>query len=149
MASLFEDDPPVDFEIFWLSGPWLKLGKEAARRHFNKTVKTRKAWLDIQVARDKYKAHLEHEHARDFDLRPQHGSTWFHNWQDWIEFEEPKIGGKSGNHKESKDAMVARRARETADRIRARINNTTTDCPGSELVGGTDFDLPATTRRSQ
>lgn len=73
-----------DFDAFWLSGPWLKLGKKNAARHFRATVKTRDDFNRIQGARDKYIVHLACHHWKT----PQHGSTWFNNWQDWVEYEE-------------------------------------------------------------
>ncbi len=72
-----------DFDSFWNSGSWLKLGKKAAARHFNASVKTREDWNNIQLARDRYKVDL----AMNKWKRPQHGSTWFNGWRDWMDTE--------------------------------------------------------------
>lgn len=77
----------MDFEHFWTSGSWLRLGKKEAARHFKATVKNDKDWLAIQVARDRYTADL----AINKWKRPQHGSTWFNNWRDWIVEGEPEM----------------------------------------------------------
>ena len=71
------------FDEFWLSGPWQKLGKKEAKRHWNVSVKTERDWKDIQSARDRYGAHLKSASW----LTPQYGSTWFNNWRDWVNFE--------------------------------------------------------------
>jgi hypothetical protein len=73
------------FDAFWVSGPWVRVGKKAAVRHFHATVKTEEDWVAIQSAREHYERHL----LLNAWLRPQHGSTWFNNWLDWVEFQEP------------------------------------------------------------
>ncbi len=73
----------LDFELFWKTGPWVKLGKKGAVRHFNATVKTEEDSVAIQTARDVYADHLKANRWK----RPQIGSTWFNNWRDWYELE--------------------------------------------------------------
>lgn len=75
----------LTFDEFWLSGPWLKLGKKRAARLFMTSVKTDQDREHIETARDKYAAHLDMNSWK----QPQHGATWFRNWEDWVEFEEP------------------------------------------------------------
>lgn len=57
--------------------------------------------------------------------------------------------GNNGHHQESKDELVARSVRETADRISQRIHGAAADRPGGETVGRETRDLPAKARRSQ
>lgn len=78
---------PVDFNEFWKRGPWLKLGKKEAERHFRATVKTDSDINHICVARDRYAVHL----ALHPWKQPQHGKTWFNNWRDWVDYEEPAL----------------------------------------------------------
>ena len=66
------------FDAFWLSGPWRKLGKKEAYKHFRKTVKTEEDFQRITLARDNY--------AKDLKENPRqllHGSTFFNNWEDY------------------------------------------------------------------
>lgn len=73
-----------EFERFWASGPWRRLGKKQAERHWNSSVKTPQDLLDIQLARDNYRADLQMNRWK----KPQHGSTWFNNWRDWVAGED-------------------------------------------------------------
>ena len=73
-----------DFEILWKQYP-LKAGKGAALKHFNISVKTAEDLINIDKALTNYKVHLN---INDWK-HPQNGSTWFNNWRDWIEWEEP------------------------------------------------------------
>lgn len=73
----------LEFEQFWLSGPWQKLGKKAAERHFNASVKTDEDRERIKRARDNYATDLKVNHWKP----PQHGSTWFNNWKDFVDME--------------------------------------------------------------
>lgn len=74
------------FEWLWSQGPWLKLGKKHAQRHFAASVKTEQDWTAIQRAREQYQAYLD---ATPW-MHPKHGSTWFNQWQDWTEFDIPQ-----------------------------------------------------------
>lgn len=76
---------PIDFEEFWKSGPWLRVKRKDAERAFRKTVRTLDDLLEIRSARDAYSAHLDANPWKN----PQNGGTWFKNWRDWLEFEEP------------------------------------------------------------
>lgn len=71
------------FEIIWKRYP-NKDGKKAAERHFNATVKKEKDWTDINQALDNYINHTKNTEKRFI----KNGSTWFNNWQDWIEVEQ-------------------------------------------------------------
>ena len=75
----------TDFDAIWKAGPWLRLGKKAAQRHFNASVKTEQDLEALQTAIRVYTAHL----ALNTWKTPMHGSTFFNNWLDWVEFQEP------------------------------------------------------------
>ena len=63
-----------------------KVGKRAALRHYSASVKTEQDFRDIQTALETYKR--SRRVGRGFI---QNGSTWFNNWRDWLDYEEPKI----------------------------------------------------------
>lgn len=67
------------FEEIWKRYP-NKDGRKAAERHFSATVKTPEQISQINKALDNYLQHLQKEDWK----RPKNGSTWFNNWQDWI-----------------------------------------------------------------
>ncbi len=73
-----------DFNTVWKRYP-NKDGKKAAENHFNATVKTEDNYSDINKALDNYLANLKTETWK----KPKNGSTWFNNWQDWINYETP------------------------------------------------------------
>lgn len=60
-----------------------KVGMKQAERHFNQTVKTEDDLVRIRSALENY---LKSE--RVFKGFVQNGSTWFNNWQDWVDFKE-------------------------------------------------------------
>lgn len=64
-----------------------KLGKKEAERHFNNSVKTDKDYENIKKA---IKNFLSSKIAKGDPKFIPHASTWFNNWQDWIDYEEPK-----------------------------------------------------------
>ncbi|MDD5551490.1 MAG: hypothetical protein PHS34_09535 [Candidatus Omnitrophica bacterium] len=75
-----------DFESLWKRYP-KRLGKKEALRHFRATVKTDEDWQNINKALDNY---LQSKNVKENTQFIQHGSTWFNNWQDWIELEIKK-----------------------------------------------------------
>jgi uncharacterized protein YdaU (DUF1376 family) len=77
------------FERIWTRYP-SKDGKKEAERHFRATVHTDDDLRDIHQALDRYLGMLQKNPTRP----PKNGSTWFNNWQDWIDWEEPKGGGQ-------------------------------------------------------
>lgn len=86
-----------DFDYVWKRYP-NKDGKKDALRHFNATVKTEKDYMDISRALDNY---LESEKVKSGFIK--NGSTWFNNWQDWINWKEPK-GGERGQGRQNAGA---------------------------------------------
>lgn len=75
------------FEKMWDAYP-MKDGKKSALRHFAATVQTDEDVGNIRQALRNYLAHL----SRHPDKPAKNGSTWFNNWRDWVEFEEPQQG---------------------------------------------------------
>jgi hypothetical protein len=75
-----------DFDSLWKRYP-LKDGKKNAERHFKATVKTNEDWKKINKALDNYLKHLQVETWK----KPKNGSTWFNNWPDWVNWNEPGI----------------------------------------------------------
>lgn len=79
------------FEELWNKYP-KRIGKKHAKRHFESTVKTEEDVRAIQIALNNY---LSSERVMKGFI--QNGSTWFNQWQDWVEFKEeicPKCKNK-------------------------------------------------------
>ena len=72
------------FEEFYLKYP-KRVGKKDAVRHFNASVKNETDWGNIQQALNNY---LKSERVKKGFI--QNASTWFNNWQDWIDYKETK-----------------------------------------------------------
>jgi rubrerythrin len=62
-----------------------KVGKKAALRHFNASVKTEQDIENINKALDNY---LKSKRVQEGFI--QNASTWFNNWQDWLDTSEPQ-----------------------------------------------------------
>lgn len=77
-----------DFDILWNKYP-NKLGKKEAERHFRASVMADQDYADIQRALNNYTEKIKGVDAKYI----KHGSTWFNNWRDWIDYKEPN--GKS------------------------------------------------------
>lgn len=58
-----------------------KLGKKAAIRHYYASVKTERDRENIEKALDNYIEHCKKLSSQQYI---QHASTWFNNWQDWV-----------------------------------------------------------------
>lgn len=78
--SMFQET----FDDLWSLYP-NRIGRKAALRHFNTTVKTEDQITNIYIALENYK---KTKHVKDGFI--QNGSTWFNNWEDWIDYKEPK-----------------------------------------------------------
>ena len=68
-----------DFESLWKRYP-SPIGKKAAIRHFEASVKTPQDYVDINKALDNYVIS-----ARVRKGFIQNGSTWFNNWRDYVD----------------------------------------------------------------
>jgi hypothetical protein len=78
------------FETVWQKYP-RRIGKKAAERAFKATVATTKDFEDIQTALRNY---VGSKAVREGYV--QHGSTWFNNWRDWIDYQEENTNGTYG-----------------------------------------------------
>lgn len=79
------------FEEIWNKYP-NRVGKKQAQRHYEATVKTEKDRESCLDALSNYEKHL----AVNTWKKPQNGSTWFNNWQDWVNWKEPEtVEGKA------------------------------------------------------
>ena len=79
-----------DFDALWSSGAWRKIGRDSAKKRFRASVKTEKAWTEIQSARDAYNRYC----AQNRWYTPVLGSVWFgtrKGWRDWIPDEREEV----------------------------------------------------------
>jgi len=72
------------FEELWKRYP-NKDGKKLALKHFKTSIKTEQDLKNINIALEKY---LNSDRVKNGYIK--NGSTWFNNWQDWIEYKENK-----------------------------------------------------------
>ena len=72
------------FQSIWSKYP-RKIGKSKAFDKFKRSVKREADLVDVNKALDKYLAHLK----KNTWKHPQDGKTWFGNWRDWLDYEEP------------------------------------------------------------
>lgn len=77
------DNAPL-FNTMWQEYP-VRKGKKAALRHFKATVKNQQDFDNIKKALQNYK---NSKSVKGGFI--QYGSTWFNQWQDWIECDERK-----------------------------------------------------------
>lgn len=91
-----------DFAKVWQAYPRRK-GRKAAERHFKSTVKTAVDFQNILRALENYKRSKEVKEGF-----VQNGSTWFNDWESWIEGDNNASHGSEGV---SEYAAIAERAR--------------------------------------
>lgn len=72
------------FEEIWEKYP-KRVGKKAAERHFNSSVKTDQDWTDINNA---LKSYQQTDTVKKGFI--QNGSTWFNNWRDYVPEKPPE-----------------------------------------------------------
>ncbi len=104
------------FEELWAQYP-VRQGRKDAEKHFKATVTTDEHLTEIRLALPNYLQHL----SRNDWKRPQSGKTWFNNWRDWVQWEEPLLfGGKgengSGKHRETDNEKTNRALKAFVDR---------------------------------
>lgn len=75
------------FERIWKQYP-NRLGKKQAEKHFNASVKTDKDFERIEFALSNY---VKSEKVIKGFI--QNGSTWFNNWEDWVDY-KPQFNGR-------------------------------------------------------
>ena len=76
------------FEELWNNYP-KKDGKKQALKHYKASVKTKEDMNNIYKAALNYKQYIETEKIEVKFIK--NGSTWFNNWQDWVEVKEYKV----------------------------------------------------------
>lgn len=76
------------FEEIWSKYPD-KIGRKSAERHFKATVKTDDDYKKITKALENYL-----KSKRVLEGYIQNGSTWFNQWQDWIDAPPDHVPGK-------------------------------------------------------
>lgn len=81
-----KDKNNIRFDEIWNRYP-SKLGRKTAERHFYASVRTQEDWLNINKALDNY---LKSNRVAQNII--QNGSTWFNQWQDWVDFKEKVVG---------------------------------------------------------
>jgi len=74
------------FDGLWEKYP-RKLGKPEAFKHFSRTVITEEDQNNINRAIENF---LESRQANGDPKFIPYGSTWFNNWQDWVNYQEPE-----------------------------------------------------------
>jgi hypothetical protein len=75
----------LDFEEIWGKYP-KKDGRKEAKRHFEASVKTSEDMKRIEQALTNY---LSSEVVKKGFIK--NGSTWFNNWEDWVNYEEGNV----------------------------------------------------------
>ena len=102
---------PSGFDTAWSEYPQ-QIGKKEARRHYNATVKNQEDHDRLMKAMGRYVEFVNAVNAqRNGDPRPwQNGSTWFNNWQEWLEFKPPP-------KPETEEDGRVRRIREMSEKI--------------------------------
>jgi hypothetical protein len=68
------------FEEIWPEYP-NRIGRKAALKHFTASVTSPEDYAAIRTALRNYAAHLTANPWK----HPQHGSTWFNNWREWVD----------------------------------------------------------------
>jgi len=73
-----------NFEKIWKKYPaGYRDGKKEAFRHYRASVQNEEDYKKINIALENYK-----KSKRVKSGYVKNGSTWFNNWQDWVEYEE-------------------------------------------------------------
>lgn len=88
-AELFDVD--ALFVSRWARYP-SKDGRKLALRSFRGSVKSADDLTRFDLALTNYLKFLALERQRGFNRNPKNGSTFFNNWQDWIEMPECEGG---------------------------------------------------------
>lgn len=84
MLRSAKESANFDFKVLWDRYP-KKLGHKAAERHFRASVKTQVDFDAIKTALDVF---LGSRIARGDPQYIPHGSTWFNNWRDWLNYND-------------------------------------------------------------
>jgi predicted phage replisome organizer len=79
--------PPDPFEALWQAYP-KKLGRKQSEKHFHAELKKGKKPEDILKAIENYKSYIKDHNVGEQYIK--HGSTFFNNWEDYLNYEPPK-----------------------------------------------------------
>lgn len=112
------------FWIVWNKYP-MKAGKKEALKHYKATVKYQEDADNCEKALVNYLEHLAL--PQNSYKHPMNGSTWFNNWQDYIEWIEPAILDEKphdpqANEKAVMAAKEIRAKEEAIDRAVAKLS---------------------------
>ena len=121
-----------DFDAVWKLYP-NRQGRKAALRHFLATVK---AFDDLTRIRDALRNYLDSANVKKGFIK--NGSTWFNEWEDWIEPTTEMMKGNNGNTQQRNPNSVTARAtyqrgdmsqedRELTESFRERIERSRVD----------------------
>ena len=89
----------LKFDSIWKKYP-KRVGRKEAEKHYKVSVKTEQDYFDLLQALENY---LKAETVKKGFV--QNGSTWFNNWKDWIDYEEPKQKTQAERDKELADKL--------------------------------------------
>jgi predicted phage replisome organizer len=78
---------PDPFETLWQAYP-KKLGRKQSEKHFHAELKKGKKPEDILKAIENYKSYIKDHNVGEQYIK--HGSTFFNNWEDYLNYEPPK-----------------------------------------------------------
>lgn len=114
----------AEFQALWAHYP-RRIGQKAAKKHFLASVKTP---ADVDACRKAlfaYKNKLVLERTAEEFI--QHGSTWFNNWRDWIDF-------KPGNSMQMNDEKKVKVEQEKEVMRKIWRQTGLSDCHGKPLA---------------
>ena len=79
--------PEQAFDVLWEKYP-RKLGKNRALKSFLTSVRRKDDFDKICRALENYKTNIQKNKTEEKYIK--HGSTWFKNWTEWVNYEPPK-----------------------------------------------------------
>lgn len=106
-CSFLQNEPLLHFNEIWGKYP-LKSSKKEAFRYFKASVKNERDWKNIQTALENYLLHLAH--PNNTWKQPQAGKTWFNNWHDWVDWQEPETAEDMQARHKKLDGLISRAA---------------------------------------
>jgi len=102
-SSLKDKDIVLSFNEIWSKYP-MKAGKKEALRHYKATVKTQEDADNCEKALVNYLDHLTL--PQNSYKHPMNGSTWFNNWQDFLDWIEPPTKEEQASQQEQKAESI-------------------------------------------
>lgn len=84
ISSYSNNIDTYDFNIIWLKYP-RRLGRRDAERHFRSSVKNDQDMENLNKSLNNF---LNSKVCKGDPKYIPHGSTWFNNWKDWIDYKE-------------------------------------------------------------